>query len=66
MKAAVLNTFGEPLDVQTLPDPVLGAGEVVVDVVAAGVASYAGRVFSGSRSYLLEPPVVPGPGGAEI
>jgi alcohol dehydrogenase len=63
MKAAVLNAFGSPLDIQTLPDPVLGTGEVIVEVVAAGVTSYAANVFSGSRSYLLEPPVVPGPGG---
>jgi alcohol dehydrogenase len=63
MKAAVLTAFGAPLDIQTLPDPAPGPGEVVVDVVAAGVTSYAGRVFSGSRNYLLEPPVAPGPGG---
>jgi alcohol dehydrogenase len=63
MKAAVLNAFGAPLDIQALPDPVLGTGEVIVDVVAAGVTSYAADVFSGSRNYLLELPVVPGPGG---
>jgi alcohol dehydrogenase len=63
MKAAVLNAFGEPLAIETLPDPVLGTGEVIVDVVAAGVTSYAGGVFSGARNYLLELPVAPGPGG---
>ena len=63
MKAAVLNAFGAPLDIQALPDPVLGTGEVIVDVAAAGVTSYAANVFNGSRNYLLEPPVVPGPGG---
>ena len=63
MKAAVLNKFGAPLDIEMLTDPVLGTGEVVVDVVAAGVANYAGDVFSGSRNYVLELPVVPGPGG---
>jgi alcohol dehydrogenase len=63
MKAAVLKAFGSPLDIQSLPDPVLGTGEVIVDVVAAGVTSYAAAVFNGSRNYLLEPPVVPGPGG---
>src|SRR5271155_2629075 len=56
MKAAVLNAFGAPLDIETLPDPVLGTGEVIVDVVAAGVTSYAANVFNGSRNYLLEPP----------
>jgi alcohol dehydrogenase len=63
MKAAVLNEFGQPLAIETLPDPVLGTGEVIVDVVAAGVTSYAANVFNGSRSYLLDTPVVPGPGG---
>ena len=31
MKAAVLNAFGSPLAIETLPDPRLGTGEVVVD-----------------------------------
>jgi alcohol dehydrogenase len=34
MRAAVLKAFGTPLDIQTVPDPVLGTGEVIVDVVA--------------------------------
>jgi alcohol dehydrogenase len=63
MKAAVLNAFGSPLAIETLPDPVLGTGEVIVDVVAAGVTSYAANVFNGARGYLLDTPVVPGPGG---
>ena len=49
MKAAVLNAFGAPLSVQTLPDPVLGSGEIIVDVVAAGIAGYTAGVFSGAR-----------------
>ena len=63
MKAAVLHRFGAPLSIQTLPDPVLGTGEVIVDVAAAGVAGYTARIFSGSRNYVLELPIVPGPGG---
>jgi len=63
MKAAVLNAFGAPLDIQTLPDPVLGTGEVIVDMVAAGVTSYATNIFNGSRNYALELPVAPGAGG---
>jgi alcohol dehydrogenase len=63
MKAAVLNAFGEPLAIETLPDPSPGPGSVVVDIVATGVTGYAGDVFNGSRNYRLELPVVPGPGG---
>jgi alcohol dehydrogenase len=62
MKAAVLHAFGSPLAIETLPAPVLGTGEVIVDVVASRVLAYAGEVFSGERKYLLELPVVPGPG----
>lgn len=63
MKAAVLKAFGSPLVIDTLPDPVVGTGEVVVDVVATGVIAYASEVFSGERKYTLELPVAPGPGG---
>jgi len=63
MKAAVLKRFGSPLEIEHIDDPVLGTGEVIVDIVAAGVLSYTNEVFSGERKYLLELPVVPGPGG---
>jgi NADPH:quinone reductase-like Zn-dependent oxidoreductase len=62
MKAAILKAFGSSLVIETLPNPVLGTGEVIVDVVATRVLSYANEVFSGERKYLLELPVVPGPG----
>jgi NADPH:quinone reductase-like Zn-dependent oxidoreductase len=62
MKAAILKAFGSPLVIETLSDPVLGTGEVIVDVMATRVLSYANEVFSGERKYLLELPVVPGPG----
>jgi alcohol dehydrogenase len=63
MRAAVLKSFGSPLVVEEVPDPVLGTGEVIVDVAAARVLAYAGDVFSGKRRYLLTPPVIPGAGG---
>jgi alcohol dehydrogenase len=63
MKAAVLNAFGAPLAIQALPDPVIGTGEVIVDMVAAGVTGYAANIFNGSRNYALELPVAPGAGG---
>ncbi|MGJ4893273.1 alcohol dehydrogenase catalytic domain-containing protein [Bradyrhizobium sp. HKCCYLRH3099] len=63
MKAAVLNRFGSPLAIEQVEDPVLGTGEVIVDIAAASVLSYANEVFSGERKYLLELPVIPGTGG---
>jgi len=60
MKAAVLNEFGSPLEVTTLPDLVLGTGEIIVDVVAAHVLSYTGEVLRGERNYTLELPLAPG------
>ncbi len=63
MNAAVLSALGAPLAIQSLPDPVLGTGEIIVDVVAAGVANYAAEIFSGARTYMLELPLAPGAGG---
>ena len=63
MNAAILKAFGLPLVIEAVPDPVLGTGEVIVDMVAAPVLSYANEVFSGERQYLLKLPVVPGAGG---
>ncbi len=62
MKAAILKAFGSPLAVETLADPILGTGEVIVDVVAAGVLPYANEVFSGERKYMLTLPMAPGAG----
>ncbi len=62
MKAAVLTAFGHPLDVKNVPAPVMGTGEVIVDVVAAPVLSYTNEVLSGERKYLLPTPVIPGCG----
>ncbi|QUQ65958.1 alcohol dehydrogenase catalytic domain-containing protein [Kutzneria sp. CA-103260] len=62
MKAAVLTEFGTPLTVREVPDPVLGTGEVLVDVVAAPVLPYTGEVVGGDRGYLLDLPVAIGAG----
>ncbi|PSR65689.1 alcohol dehydrogenase [Nocardia sp. MDA0666] len=63
MRAAMLEQFGRPLTVTTVPDPVAGPGEVLVDVLATCVLPYAAEVFGGARKYPLEPPVIPGMGG---
>lgn len=60
MKAAILKSLGTPLVVEEVPDPVLGSGEVIVDVAASRVLAYAGEVFSGKRQYLFTPPMIPG------
>ncbi|MEY9384320.1 hypothetical protein ABIF93_002577 [Bradyrhizobium japonicum] len=62
MKAAVLKSFGSPLVIENMPEPVLGTGEVIVDVVATRVLSYMNEVFSGERNYALDLPIIPGPG----
>lgn len=62
MKAAVLRSFESPLVVEEVPEPVLGTGEVTVDIVAVGVLPYAGEVFSGKRRYLMGLPMIPGSG----
>ena len=62
MKAVVFERTGAPLVLREVPAPSLGTGEVIVDVVAAPVLSYAGEVFSGQRTYPFDLPAVPGPG----
>src|SRR3979490_3246612 len=62
MKAAILKAFGSPLAIETVPEPVLGTGEVIVDVMASRVVASPNEVLSGDRKYLLELPIVPGPG----
>lgn len=63
MKAAILKAFGTPLVIEELPDPHPGAGEVVVDVLAAPVFSYTSEVLSGDRQYPLLLPLAIGCGG---
>jgi len=62
MKAAILKTLGQPLDIEEMPAPEIGTGEVVVDVAAAPVLSYANEVFNGERRYNIDLPMVPGCG----
>ena len=57
MKAAVLKTFGSPLTIETVPDPVLGTGEVIVDVVASG------RPVLCPRGLQRRTQISPGPAG---
>jgi alcohol dehydrogenase len=63
MKAAILKTIGTPMEIENIPDLVLGTGEVIVDVIAAPVISYTNEVISGKRTYSLKLPMAIGCGG---
>jgi alcohol dehydrogenase len=60
MKAVVLESVGSPLVVKDVPEPTLGTGEVLVDVVASFVLAYAGEALSGKRRFLFSTPMIPG------
>jgi len=62
MKAAILKAIGQPLTLEDIPEPVPGAGEVLVRVLAAPILAYAQEVFTGVRSYSLVLPLAPGIG----
>jgi alcohol dehydrogenase len=62
MKAVVFEAIGAPLRVVDFPAPVSVTGEVIVDVFASRVLSYAGDIFSGRRAYPLDLPAIPGTG----
>ncbi len=66
MKAAMLKTIGQPLTIEDIPEPVPGAGEVLVRVLAAPVLSYAQEVFTGQRHYPLLLPLAPGCGAVGL
>ena len=62
MRAVVFEKVGSPLRLADVPAPVPANGEVIVDVVASRVLSYAGDVFGGRRDYPFDLPAVPGSG----
>jgi len=63
MKAAILNAFGQPLTLEDIPEPLPGAGEVLVRVLATPIMAYTQDVFTEGRNNSLALPLVPG-GGA--
>ena len=62
MKASFFRRFGGPevLEYGDLPDPVCGAGEVVVDIHAASVNAADWKMRAGQYSHGIEFPHVPG------
>ncbi len=66
MKAAILKERGQPLSIEDIPEPIPGAGEVLIRVLAAPVGAYAQEVFSGERPYPLVLPLAPGCGAIGV
>ena len=62
MKAAFFQRMGDNPTVMEVPDPIVQAGDVLVDVMAAPVLPYAHEVFAGKRPMLFELPFVAGTG----
>ena len=68
MKALVCEKYGPPesLVIRDLPDPVPGAGEVLVDVKAAGISFPDVLLIAGTYQVKVPPPFVPGNEAAGI
>ena len=62
MKAAILEEFGKPLWIGSVPEPRPGPGEATVAIHTTPVLSYANEVFANIRPHGLNLPVVPGCG----
>lgn len=64
MKAAVVRGFGEPLVIQELAVPEVGAGQALVKIVATGVCHTDLHAAEGDWPVKPRPPFVPGHEGA--
>ena len=62
MQAAVLECFGQPLAIKTMPTPQPCPGEVTVAIQATPVLSYTNEVLANIRPQGLQLPLVPGCG----
>lgn len=62
MKAVVCKQFGPPdtLVIEEVDDPVAGPGEVVIDIVAAGVTFPDALVIEDKYQFKAKPPFIPG------
>ncbi|MGA8233782.1 MAG: alcohol dehydrogenase AdhP [Candidatus Acidiferrales bacterium] len=66
MKAAVVETFGEPLVIQEVPIPTPGPGQALVEVFATGVCHTDLHAVDGDWPIKPAPPFIPGHEGAGI
>jgi propanol-preferring alcohol dehydrogenase len=66
MKAAVVRTFGKPLEIEEIPVPTPGAGEVLIKIMATGVCHTDLHAADGDWPVKPTLPFVPGHEGAGI
>jgi propanol-preferring alcohol dehydrogenase len=66
MKAAVLREFGKPLEIEEVPVPTPGPGEVLIKVVATGVCHTDLHAVDGDWPVKPVPPFIPGHEGAGV
>ena len=60
MKAAVVRAFGQPLQIEDVPVPVPGAGQVLVKIEACGVCHTDLHAAEGDWPVKPSPPFIPG------
>jgi propanol-preferring alcohol dehydrogenase len=66
MRAAVVTSFDQPLEVREVPVPDLGAGQVLVRIEASGVCHTDIHAARGDWPVKPEPPFVPGHEGVGV
>jgi len=66
MKAAVVHSFSKPLEIEEVPIPEPGPGEVLVKIVATGVCHTDLHAADGDWPVKPTPPFIPGHEGAGI
>ena len=64
MKAAVVKAFGEPLVIEQVPVPEVGAGQILVKIIATGVCHTDLHAAHGDWPVKPTPPFIPGHEGA--
>lgn len=60
MKAAVAKTFGKPLEIEQVPVPDVGPGQVLVKIAATGVCHTDLHAVEGDWPVKPVPPFIPG------
>jgi alcohol dehydrogenase, propanol-preferring len=66
MKAAVVHAFKQPLEIEEVPIPTPGPGEVLIKIVASGVCHTDLHAADGDWPVKPAPPFIPGHEGAGV